>query len=370
MKKSLRVLACLLFFANSLLYGDAIEIHDNAVADGTIVVDANRDDWAGIPSYEIDDDFDDFEPVDIDRVQVAHDSQNVYIRLQTLAWDVDEAWRVGTYIDTDDDFETGYNGNFLAVSADFLLEDSLYEFTGGATVEWSWANVASLDRNQDVQTDVEVAISREDLGDVESFNFVLFANNFCCDFQLPDDVYPNGGAALGGDFFGYEFGDVVLRGDFDANGELELSDLNRITDAIAAGQGARELDLDGDGSITQSDLTIWVKDLKRTYIGDSNLDGEFNSRDFVQIFTPAKFEQDLPADWGEGDWNADQRFDSGDFVVAFADGGFELGPRNASQNVPEPRTPCLLLLSLFLMHLYRPTKWTSPIEEMEGPTFP
>ena len=343
----------LVFFATASVCGESIEIHDNPVSDGTIVIDANRDDWTGIPSFEVDDDFDDFEPVDIDMVQVAHDSKNVYFRVQTLIWDVNEAWRVGTYIDTDDDLETGYNGNFLAVSAEYLLEDTLYEFTGGGPTEWSWQNTSSVQRNQNVRTDVEVAISREDLGDVDSFNFVLFANNFCCDFQLPDDVYPNGGASLGGDFFSYELGDVAIRGDFDANGELDLSDLLQMTDAISAGNGTSDLDLNGDESFDKQDLSIWIQDLKRTWFGDSNLDGEFNSRDFVQIFTAGKFEQDIQANWSEGDWNADQRFDSSDLVEAFTDGGFEIGPRSPNQIVPEPLGSCSVILAVFAIHIRR-----------------
>jgi hypothetical protein len=36
-------------------------------------------------------------------------------------------------------------------------------------------------------------------------------------------------------------------------------------------------DVNGDAGVDQQDLHIWVKDLKSTWFGDANLDGEFNA---------------------------------------------------------------------------------------------
>ena len=88
-----------------------------------------------------------------------------------------------------------------------------------------------------------------------------------------------------------------------------------------------------------------MHDVLGTWIGDSNLDGEFNSSDFVNVFTAGKFETGDPATWAEGDWNGDGVFGSGDFVAAFTDGGFELGPRPAAATVPEPTTFALMMIS-------------------------
>ena len=81
-----------------------------------------------------------------------------------------------------------------------------------------------------------------------------------------------------------------------------------------------------------------------TYVGDSNLDGEFNSTDFVVVFTANEYEDGIPnnSGWAEGDWNGDGDFDSSDFVAAFTDGGYEMGIRPAAV-VPEPSTYALLL---------------------------
>ena len=78
--------------------------------------------------------------------------------------------------------------------------------------------------------------------------------------------------------------------------------------------------------------------------GDANLDGEFNSTDFVAVFTVGKYESGNPAQWAEGDWNGDALFNSSDFVTAFSAGGYELGPRAAVASVPEPTGFALLLV--------------------------
>jgi hypothetical protein len=78
------------------------------------------------------------------------------------------------------------------------------------------------------------------------------------------------------------------------------------------------------------DHRVWVDELKHTWFGGANLDGEFNSEDLVQVLAANKYEateRDCfgniinPASWTEGDWNADGEFTSSDLVVALADGG-------------------------------------------------
>ena len=137
---------------------------------------------------------------------------------------------------------------------------------------------------------------------------------------------------------------AIIPGDFDNNGALDLADLNALSAGIRANDAS--FDVTNDGAATADDLVDWVKELKNTWIGDSNLDGEFSSADFVQIFTAGKFETNQPANWDEGDWNGDGTFDSGDFVAAFTDGGFELGPRVAVSAVPEPAGFAMMVTSL------------------------
>lgn len=144
----------------------------------------------------------------------------------------------------------------------------------------------------------------------------------------------------------------TLSGDFDSSGALDVADINMLTGAVASGANDAAFDLTGDGIVDAADLTNWVVDLKNTWIGDANVDGEFNSGDLVSVFQKGKFEQDVDATWEEGDWSGDNRFSSTDFVVAFQDGGFERGKRAAVASVPEPTSVALIVLP-FLMLIRR-----------------
>ena len=133
-------------------------------------------------------------------------------------------------------------------------------------------------------------------------------------------------------------------GDFDGNGTLDAADADQLIAEITSGANGAAFDLTSDGNVDQADLIEWVTNIKKTWIGDADLNGEFDSSDFVSVFTAGKYETGEAAGWGEGDWNGDGVFDSGDFVAAFTDGGYEIGQR-VSQAVPEP-TSCFSLLVL------------------------
>jgi hypothetical protein len=135
--------------------------------------------------------------------------------------------------------------------------------------------------------------------------------------------------------------------DFNGDGFIDANDIDLLISNF--GPANPSYDLNGDGSVDQFDLNFLVGDKLDTFYGDANLDGEFNSGDFVDVFQAGKYELDVEAGWAQGDWTGDQRFDSGDFVVAFQDGGYETGPRAAVNTVPEPS--CVLLLGVALVYL-------------------
>ncbi len=136
-----------------------------------------------------------------------------------------------------------------------------------------------------------------------------------------------------------------LLGDYNNNGELDAGDLDLQAQAIAGGQNPPEFDLNGDGVVdVDGDRIMWLHDLKKVYVGDVDLDGFFESGDFVAVFVAGKYETSEAATWEEGDWNADLVFSSADFVTAFIDGGYEMGQfPGAVQAVPEPSGLLLLL---------------------------
>lgn len=134
----------------------------------------------------------------------------------------------------------------------------------------------------------------------------------------------------------------ITPGDFDNDHDLNTADLDRLATRIREQAFSRRVDLNEDGQIDMQDHRHWVIDLKGTWYGDANLDGEFNSGDLVAVFTVGKYESEQESGWAEGDWNADGVFGSGDLVFAFQDGGYEQGPRVAVAAVPEPSTGLLL----------------------------
>ena len=140
------------------------------------------------------------------------------------------------------------------------------------------------------------------------------------------------------DFAGRQFLYPFVRvtGDFDADKEITVSDVDLLIDEINAEQPRTWFDLNKDQVVDTDDLGMWVRDIQNTWIGDANLDGEFNSGDFVEVFKAGKYEAGVAASWSEGDWNGDQVSDSGDFIVAFQDQGYEQGPRPGFAAVPEP----------------------------------
>ena len=163
-------------------------------------------------------------------------------------------------------------------------------------------------------------------------------------------------------------------GDFDLNDVLEANDLDMLTEMHDSDRdrGWREISqcnnsyailkhfylLDGIPG-TEGDHRFWVHELKNTYYGDANLDGEFDSADLVQVFEANEYEDDIPnnSGWADGDWDGDREFTSQDLVLAFQDAGYEQGPRVNALAIPEPSHSAflcvgsLLLFSLRVEHL-------------------
>ena len=145
-------------------------------------------------------------------------------------------------------------------------------------------------------------------------------------------------------------------GDFDGNQNLDAADIDLLSQAVRDGNHAPEFDLNRDQQVNQEDRRVWVDELKRTYFGDANLDGEFNSADFVHVFQIGVYEDSVAgnAGWNAGDGNGDGDFESGDFVLAFQSGGYEIGPRLPAVAIPEPAARNLSLTAFaWLAHRRR-----------------
>lgn len=193
--------------------------------------------------------------------------------------------------------------------------------------------------------------------DITSIGSVLRASD-CCNFtgniddvsifsfSLSDEdiaTLASGGSPLNISIPG------ALVGDYNGNGQLDAGDLD-LNAAVGIASGDLAYDLNQDGLVNTADRKIWVNDLKNTWMGDSDLNGVFDSGDLVTVFASAKYETGQTANWGQGDWNGDQTFDSGDLVEAFSNAGYEAGQRPGGPNpatvaVPEPSSILLTLIS-------------------------
>ena len=159
-------------------------------------------------------------------------------------------------------------------------------------------------------------------------------------------------------FHGGNWGTLVFgsqaEGDLNADGAVDVGDLDlQGTWLVGGAPDAAAADLNDDGEFDFGDRSYLVETILNTFLGDANLDGEFNSSDFVTVFAAGEYEDDTAGNstWSEGDWNGDGEFSSADFVVAFASGGYEKGPRPAA--VPEPSALGLISLAGLFIRRFR-----------------
>jgi hypothetical protein len=136
--------------------------------------------------------------------------------------------------------------------------------------------------------------------------------------------------------------------DIDQDGACDGGDIDAIAIAVRDGVTEARFDQNQDGAVNDADRVFYVEKVLNTWIGDSNLDGQFGTQDFVAVLIVGGYEDGIPGNstWASGDWNGDLDFTTNDFVAALISGGFEMGPRpvGAVAAVPEPATATLLLL--------------------------
>lgn len=168
------------------------------------------------------------------------------------------------------------------------------------------------------------------------------------DTRLPDYSF----SRLEGYLLTDDPGIFLVRGDFNYDTQVAVEDVDLLAAEIQLGTHRPDYDLTRDGLVDFDDLQLWVTTRARTYFGDADLDGKFDSTDLVKVLQSGEFEDtvDRNSTWADGDFNGNGDFETGDLILAFSDGGYEKGPRNAIVSVPEPNgfqivaTFCLLLL--------------------------
>ena len=138
----------------------------------------------------------------------------------------------------------------------------------------------------------------------------------------------------------------IVPGDVDTNDVMDVRDIDYLSAAIRDGLDSNRYDVNRNGMVSIDDRQMLIGSVMNLWVGDANLDGEFNSSDFVEVFIAGEYEDDPVGNstWATGDWNGDGEFSSSDFVAAFNDGGYEQGLKEAPAAVPEPGSSLLLLL--------------------------
>ena len=126
-----------------------------------------------------------------------------------------------------------------------------------------------------------------------------------------------------------------ILGDLNQDGALDVGDIDMLTAAVLRNETSSEYDLNADNQVNQEDRQEWVRVLRATYFGDSDLDGDFDSSDLIVVFAAGKYESGDPAMWRDGDWDGNGLFETSDLVMALKDGGYGQ-PSNAHAAVPEP----------------------------------
>ena len=130
-----------------------------------------------------------------------------------------------------------------------------------------------------------------------------------------------------------------LDGDFDNSGAYGCEDIDALVADIIAGNDTPMFDIDGDGSVDQGDLNLWLAQAGAVagfdnpiLPGDANLDGAVDGSDF-NVWNSNKFT--LAAAWCSGDFNADGAVDGTDFNVWNAN-KFTSSNFSSVTAVPEP----------------------------------
>ncbi|MCA9215329.1 MAG: right-handed parallel beta-helix repeat-containing protein, partial [Planctomycetales bacterium] len=121
-------------------------------------------------------------------------------------------------------------------------------------------------------------------------------------------------------------GNPNLPGDVTGNGRIDAADIDAINMSIRTdGEYQNAYDLNEDKQVDRHDVDFLISNILDTSAGDADLDGRFDSTDFVVVFQAGEYEDAEVGNstWAEGDWNGDGDFTTVDLVLAFQAATYE-----------------------------------------------
>ena len=161
-----------------------------------------------------------------------------------------------------------------------------------------------------------------EFGDVESLSEYLTLAEYASDLGV-------GGALR-----------LIVRGEGDFNGDRELTveDIDLLTAEIQKDEPRFWFDIDGNEIVDSGDISAWVE-LRGTFVGDADLDGQVNAADLNAL--ALNWQADDATSWVQGDFNGDglvNATDLNDLALNWRSGS---GKASA---VPEPSSGWLLAM--------------------------
>ena len=127
-------------------------------------------------------------------------------------------------------------------------------------------------------------------------------------------------------------------GDFNDDGRYDCQDVDSLVQLIASNVQNPSFDLNGDGSLDQQDLSIWLAEAGAAELpsggafpaADANLDGVVDGQDFIS-WNNHKFTD--TAEFCAGDFNASGTVDGQDFIIW---NNLKFQSADAPLSIPEP----------------------------------
>ena len=102
-----------------------------------------------------------------------------------------------------------------------------------------------------------------------------------------------------------------VEGDLNGDGIVSAIDIDALLDAVNSGRATPSFDMDGSGNISMDDVIHLVEETLATFMGDTNLDRQVDSRDLNQVGIHWQSEQSCLG-WAAGDFNGDGKVNSVD----------------------------------------------------------